>query len=76
MSGVLRIVLIIVATEVALYLVWRLRSVIQLLVISLFFAFALFPVVECRGAQNPSASRRRDPRRLRDAAPPWRPGSS
>jgi predicted PurR-regulated permease PerM len=46
MSGVLRIVLSIVATALALYLVWRLRSLIQLLVISLFFAFALFPVVD------------------------------
>ena len=46
MSGVLRIVLIIVATALALYLVWRIRSVIQLLIISLFFAFALFPVVD------------------------------
>lgn len=46
MSGVLRIVLMIVATALALYLLWRLRSVIQLLVISLFFAFALFPVVD------------------------------
>ena len=41
MSGVLRIVLMIVATALALYLLWRLRSVIQLLVISLFFALAL-----------------------------------
>jgi len=46
MSGVLRIVLMIVATALALYLLWRLRSVIQLLVISLFFALALFPVVD------------------------------
>ena len=46
LSGVLRIVLILVATGLALYLVWRLRGVIQLLVISLFFAFALFPVVD------------------------------
>jgi predicted PurR-regulated permease PerM len=46
MSGVLRIVLIIVATVLALYLVWRLRSVIQLLIISVFFACALFPVVD------------------------------
>jgi predicted PurR-regulated permease PerM len=43
---VLRIVLLVVATVLALYLVWRIRSVIQLLVISLFFAFALFPVVD------------------------------
>jgi predicted PurR-regulated permease PerM len=46
LSGVLRIVLVIVATALALYLAWRLRGVIQLLVISLCFAFALFPVVD------------------------------
>ena len=46
MSGVLRSVLLIVATALALYLVWRLRTVIQLLVISLFFAFALFSLVD------------------------------
>ena len=45
-GGVLRIVLILIAAVLALYLVWRLRSVIQLLVISLFFAFALFPLVD------------------------------
>ena len=38
--------LLLVATALALYLVWRLRGVIQLLAISLFFAFALFPVVD------------------------------
>ena len=46
MSGVLRIVLMIVATALALYLAWRIRGVIQLLAISLFFALALFPVVD------------------------------
>ena len=46
MSRVLRIVLMIVATALALYLLWRLRSVIQLLAISLFFALALFAVVD------------------------------
>ncbi|MGP0048535.1 MAG: AI-2E family transporter [Solirubrobacteraceae bacterium] len=46
LSGVLRIVLILVATALALYVVWRLRSVMQLFAISLFFAFALFPVVD------------------------------
>jgi predicted PurR-regulated permease PerM len=46
LSGVLRIVLIIVATALALYLAWRLRGLIQLLAISLFFACALFPVVD------------------------------
>jgi predicted PurR-regulated permease PerM len=43
---VLRITLIVVATALALYLVWRVRSVVQLLAISLFFALALFPLVE------------------------------
>lgn len=52
-SGVLRIVLGVVATALALYLVWRLRSVVQLLVISLFFAFALFPVVDAIAARTP-----------------------
>jgi predicted PurR-regulated permease PerM len=46
LSGVLRITLIVVGTALALYLVWRVRSVIQLLAISLFLAFALFPLVE------------------------------
>ena len=46
LSGVLRIVLLLVASALALYLVWRIRSVIQLLAISLFFAFALFPLVD------------------------------
>jgi predicted PurR-regulated permease PerM len=46
LSGVLRIVLLLVATALALYLVWRIRGVIQLLAISLFFAFAIFPVVD------------------------------
>ena len=46
LSGVLRIVLLLVATALALYLAWRIRGVIRLLAISLFFAFALFPVVD------------------------------
>jgi len=58
LGGVLRIVLMLVATALALYLVWRLRSVIQLLVISLFFAFALFPVVDA------TATRTRAPRAI------------
>lgn len=35
LTGVLRIVLMLVTTAFALYLVWRVRSVIQLLAISL-----------------------------------------
>jgi predicted PurR-regulated permease PerM len=46
LSGVQRIVLLVVATVLALYLPWMIRGVIQLLAISLFFAFALFPVVD------------------------------
>ena len=46
LSGVLRIVLMLVAVALALYLVWRIRGVIELLAISMFFALALFPVVD------------------------------
>jgi predicted PurR-regulated permease PerM len=46
LGGVLRIVLVLVASALALYLVWRIRGVIQLLAIALFFAFALFPFVD------------------------------
>ncbi len=46
LGGVLRIVLMLVGSALALYLVWRIRGVIQLLAISSFFAFALFPVVD------------------------------
>ena len=45
-SGVLRIVFILVATGFGVYLVWRVRAVIRLLAISLFLAFALFPLVD------------------------------
>jgi predicted PurR-regulated permease PerM len=46
LGGVLRVVLMLVAVALALYLIWRIRSVIELLAISMFFAFALFPVVD------------------------------
>ncbi|MBV8220630.1 MAG: AI-2E family transporter, partial [Solirubrobacterales bacterium] len=45
-ADVLKIVGVIVATALGLYLFWRVRVVVRLLVISLFFAFALFPVVD------------------------------
>ena len=45
-SGVLRMIFILVAAGFGLYLVWRLRGVIQLLAIALFLAFALFPLVD------------------------------
>ena len=46
LADVLRIVGVLVATGLGLYLFWRVRGVVRLLAISLFFAFALFPVVE------------------------------
>jgi predicted PurR-regulated permease PerM len=46
LADVLRIVGVIVATGLGLYLFWRVRVVVRLLAISLFFAFALFPVVD------------------------------
>jgi predicted PurR-regulated permease PerM len=46
LGGVLRIVLVLVATALALYLVYRIRSTLQLLAIALFLALALFPVVD------------------------------
>ncbi len=42
----LRILLILVTSLLVLYLLWRVRGVIRLLGISLFFALALFPVVD------------------------------
>ncbi len=51
-SGVLRMFFLLVLTGFGLYLVWRLRGVIQLLAISLFFAFALFPVVDALVART------------------------
>jgi len=46
LTGILRIVLILVACALALYIVYRIRGVIRLLGISLFFSFVLFPVVD------------------------------
>ncbi len=59
--GVLRIALLLVITGLVLYLVWRVRGVIQLLAISVFFACALFPVAD------------RDRRRRAGAAVAFRP---
>jgi predicted PurR-regulated permease PerM len=46
LGGVMRIVLMLVGVALALFLIWRIRSTIRLLAIALFFAFALFPVVD------------------------------
>jgi len=45
-GGVVRMILIVAATAVFLYLAWRVRGVIRLVGISLFFALALMPVVD------------------------------
>jgi predicted PurR-regulated permease PerM len=46
LRGVLRILLIVIACAIVLYLLWRVRSVIRLAAISLFLALALIPVVD------------------------------
>jgi predicted PurR-regulated permease PerM len=43
---VIRLVLILAACAIFLYLVWRVREVIRLIAISLFVALALFPIVD------------------------------
>jgi predicted PurR-regulated permease PerM len=44
--GVVRIVAIVVACAAVLYLAWRLRDVVRLVVIALFVALALLPLVD------------------------------
>jgi predicted PurR-regulated permease PerM len=44
--GIVRMVLLLVVSAVALYLLWRVRSVVRLIGISLFLALALIPVVD------------------------------
>jgi predicted PurR-regulated permease PerM len=46
LKGVVRIVAIVVAGAIALYLTWRVRSVLRLAVIALFLALVLNPVVD------------------------------
>lgn len=46
LGGVLRILLIVVGCAIALYLLWRVRTMIRLVGISLFLALAIFPVVD------------------------------
>ena len=45
-GGVVRTVMIVVACGIALYLLWRIRGVVRLMGISVFFALALMPVVD------------------------------
>jgi predicted PurR-regulated permease PerM len=46
LRSVVRLVMIVVACGIALYLLWRVRGVVRLVGISLFFALALMPVVD------------------------------
>jgi predicted PurR-regulated permease PerM len=46
LRAVVRLVMIVVACGIALYLLWRVRAVVRLVGISLFFALALMPVVD------------------------------
>ncbi len=46
LGGVLRIVLIVVGCAIALYLLWRVGTVVRLVGISVFLALALAPVVD------------------------------
>jgi predicted PurR-regulated permease PerM len=57
LRGVVRFVVIVVACGIALYLAWRVRSVIQLVGISLFFALTLLPIVDaaCSKTRVPRA---------------------
>src|SRR3954466_12474632 len=51
LKGVLRIVAIVVACAVVLYLTWQLRDVVRLVVIALFVALSLLPVVDAIDAR-------------------------
>jgi predicted PurR-regulated permease PerM len=57
LRGVVRFVLIVVACGIALYLAWRVRGVIRLVAISLFFALTLLPIVDaaCSKTRVPRA---------------------
>ena len=44
--GVLRMLLLVVATAIVLYLLWRVRNIVRLAGISLFLGLALLPIVD------------------------------
>ena len=56
LRGVVRFVLIVVACGIGLYLAWRVRGVIRLVGISVFFALTLMPIVDaaCRKTRAPA----------------------
>jgi predicted PurR-regulated permease PerM len=51
LKAVVRMVAIVVACAIVLYLTWRLREVVRLVVISLFVGLALLPVVDALDAR-------------------------
>jgi predicted PurR-regulated permease PerM len=51
LRGVVRLVVIVSACAIGLYLVWRVRGVIRLTAISLFFALTLLPIVDAVDAK-------------------------
>ena len=53
LNAVVRIVAIVVACALFLYLAWRLRDVLRLVVISVFVALALLPVVDAIDSRVP-----------------------
>jgi predicted PurR-regulated permease PerM len=52
LGGVVRTVLMVTACAIGIYLVWRVRGVVRLVGISLFFALALIPVVDVLTART------------------------
>lgn len=46
LKGVLRIVLIVVACGIGLYLLWRVRTIVRLAAISVFLGLAVLPIVD------------------------------
>jgi predicted PurR-regulated permease PerM len=52
LRGVLRIAAVLVACAVVLYLTWQLRAVVRLVVIALFVALSLMPIVDAIDART------------------------
>jgi len=46
LRGVLRILLVVIGCAIALYLLWRIRTVVRLAAISVFVALAILPIVD------------------------------
>ena len=46
LAGVVRILLIVAACAISLYLLWRVRTVVRLVAISVFLALVIFPMVD------------------------------